>query len=126
MSASFDQTDPRLPVEERTALGLKRCGVSITCASVSHRLSFFMHSRFAFLLLSSLGLCHDTLYSSTRVFETHTTAENLIYVVVNISRCAAVHSDVPLETQLLDTGLFFSVNTAVLCHHSALLLSEHD
>ena len=29
--ASFDHTDPALPVEERVALGLKRCGVSITC-----------------------------------------------------------------------------------------------
>ena len=29
--AAFDHTDPALPVEERVALGLKRCGVSITC-----------------------------------------------------------------------------------------------
>ena len=29
--AAFDHTDPDLPVEERVALGLKRCGVSITC-----------------------------------------------------------------------------------------------
>lgn len=29
--ASFDQTDPSLEVEERVALALKRCGVSITC-----------------------------------------------------------------------------------------------
>lgn len=29
--AAFDQTDPSMPVEERVALGLKRCGVSVTC-----------------------------------------------------------------------------------------------
>lgn len=29
--AAFDHTNPDLPVEERVALGLKRCGVSITC-----------------------------------------------------------------------------------------------
>lgn len=29
--ASMDHTDPRLNVEERVALALKRCGVSITC-----------------------------------------------------------------------------------------------
>ena len=29
--AAFDHTDPSLPVEERVALGVKRCGVSVTC-----------------------------------------------------------------------------------------------
>lgn len=29
--AAYDHTDPDLPVEERVALGLKRCGVSVTC-----------------------------------------------------------------------------------------------
>lgn len=32
--AAFDHTDPNLPVEERVGLGLKRCGVSVTCESV--------------------------------------------------------------------------------------------
>ena len=31
MLASFDQAGPSLPVEERVALALERCGVSITC-----------------------------------------------------------------------------------------------
>lgn len=29
--SSFDHVDPGLPVEERVALAMKRCGVSITC-----------------------------------------------------------------------------------------------
>lgn len=29
--ASLDHTDENLPVEERIALALKRCGVSVTC-----------------------------------------------------------------------------------------------
>lgn len=29
--AAFDHTDPALPVGERVALGLKRCGLSVTC-----------------------------------------------------------------------------------------------
>lgn len=29
--AAYDHTDPSLPVVERVALGVKRCGVSITC-----------------------------------------------------------------------------------------------
>ena len=29
--AAFDHTDVGLPVQERIALGLKRCGVSISC-----------------------------------------------------------------------------------------------
>lgn len=33
--AAFDHTDPNVPVEERVALGLKRCGVSVTCKSVT-------------------------------------------------------------------------------------------
>ena len=32
--AAFDNTDPSLPVEDRVALGLKRCGVSVTCESI--------------------------------------------------------------------------------------------
>lgn len=28
---AFDHTDPDLPVQERVALGLKRCGVSVSC-----------------------------------------------------------------------------------------------
>ena len=34
--AAFDHTDPDLPVEERVALGMKRCGFSITCEKPNH------------------------------------------------------------------------------------------
>lgn len=29
--AAYDFTDPSLPVKERIALGVKRCGMSVTC-----------------------------------------------------------------------------------------------
>ncbi|CAM9595580.1 unnamed protein product, partial [Laminaria digitata] len=46
--AAFDHTDPDLPVEERIALGLKRCGVSVSYTSFTNF--------FAFLLGSSTSL----------------------------------------------------------------------
>ena len=33
--SAFDHTDPDLPVEERIALGLKRCGVSVSCKFIN-------------------------------------------------------------------------------------------
>ncbi|CAM9472819.1 unnamed protein product [Ascophyllum nodosum] len=42
--ASFDHTDPALPVEERVALGLKRCGVSITYTSLTNFFAFILGS----------------------------------------------------------------------------------
>ncbi|CAM9472679.1 unnamed protein product, partial [Ascophyllum nodosum] len=42
--AAFDHTDPALPVEERVALGLKRCGVSITYTSLTNFFAFILGS----------------------------------------------------------------------------------
>lgn len=46
--AAFDHTGTQLPVEERVALALKRCGMSVTC---ERRACFF--SRCWYLLLLS-------------------------------------------------------------------------
>ncbi|CAM9619893.1 unnamed protein product, partial [Laminaria digitata] len=42
--AAFDHTDPDLPVEERIALGLKRCGVSVTYTSLTNFFAFMLGS----------------------------------------------------------------------------------
>ncbi|CAN0203161.1 unnamed protein product [Ascophyllum nodosum] len=42
--AAFDHTDPDLPVEERVALGLKRCGSSVTYTSLTNFVSFMLGS----------------------------------------------------------------------------------
>eukprot|EP00752_Nemacystus_decipiens_P004731 g4312.t1 len=42
--AAFDHTDPSLPVEERIALGTKRCGVSITYTSLTNFFAFLLGS----------------------------------------------------------------------------------
>ena len=70
--AAFDNTDPSLPVEERVAFGLKRCGVSVTCESIRkkkdtvrefrqfswpgfhHQQACFSHSRTKQLLLEMI------------------------------------------------------------------------
>lgn len=41
--ASFDQTDASLPVEERVALALMRCGVSVTCESEFREMTAMRH-----------------------------------------------------------------------------------
>lgn len=60
--AAYDQTDPALPVEERIALGLKRCGVSVTYTSLTNF--------FAFILGSSTSLPaveYFCLYAATAI-----------------------------------------------------------
>eukprot|EP00904_Undaria_pinnatifida_P008203 jgi/Undpi1/4512/HiC_scaffold_18.g07866.m1 len=42
--AAYDQTDPALPVEERIAFGLKRCGVSVTYTSLTNFFAFILGS----------------------------------------------------------------------------------
>ncbi|CAM9122089.1 unnamed protein product, partial [Laminaria digitata] len=42
--AAYDHTDPDLPVEERVALGLKRCGVSVTYTSLTNFFAFMLGS----------------------------------------------------------------------------------
>lgn len=44
--AAFDNTDPNLAVEERVALGLQRCGVSITCETIGSSCICLGHPRY--------------------------------------------------------------------------------
>lgn len=41
---AFDHTDPDLPVQERVALGLKRCGVSVSYTSMTNFFAFLLGS----------------------------------------------------------------------------------
>ncbi|CAM9554027.1 unnamed protein product, partial [Laminaria digitata] len=42
--SAYDLTDPALEVEERIALGLKRCGVSVTYTSLTNFFAFVLGS----------------------------------------------------------------------------------
>eukprot|EP00903_Cladosiphon_okamuranus_P015713 g14505.t1 len=60
--AAYDHTDPALPIEERVALGVKRCGVSITYTSLTNFFAFLLGSQ------SSLpAVEYFCLYASTAI-----------------------------------------------------------
>ncbi|CAM9459401.1 unnamed protein product [Scytosiphon promiscuus] len=61
--AAYDHTDPTLPVEERIALGVKRCGVSVTYTSLTNFFAFLLGS------MSSLpAVEYFCLYACTAIF----------------------------------------------------------
>eukprot|EP00752_Nemacystus_decipiens_P008590 g7670.t1 len=69
--AAFDHTDPSLPVVERVALGVKRCGVSITYTSLTNFFAFLLGSQSAlpavqyFCLYASVSILFDFFLQMT-------------------------------------------------------------
>ncbi|CAM9359742.1 unnamed protein product, partial [Ectocarpus fasciculatus] len=60
--AAYDHTDPSLSVEERVALGVKRCGVSVTYTSMTNFFAFILGS------MSSLpAVEYFCLYAATAI-----------------------------------------------------------
>ncbi|CAM9850692.1 unnamed protein product, partial [Ectocarpus sp. 12 AP-2014] len=60
--AAYDHTDPLLAVEERVALGVKRCGVSITYTSLTNFFAFLLGS-----LTSLPAVEYFCLYAATAI-----------------------------------------------------------
>lgn len=56
--AAFDHTDPALPVEERVALGVKRCGVSVSC-------EFFVPQITCLSCMIFIGDCRGSVFCNT-------------------------------------------------------------
>ncbi|CAM9835466.1 unnamed protein product [Ectocarpus sp. 12 AP-2014] len=60
--AAYDNTDPLMAVEERVALGVKRCGVSITYTSLTNFFAFLLGS-----LTSLPAVEYFCLYAATAI-----------------------------------------------------------
>ncbi|CAN0568842.1 unnamed protein product, partial [Ectocarpus sp. 12 AP-2014] len=60
--AAYDHTDPSLAVEERVALGVKRCGVSITYTSLTNFFAFLLGS-----MTSLPAVEYFCLYAATAI-----------------------------------------------------------
>ncbi|CAM9170392.1 unnamed protein product, partial [Ectocarpus sp. 8 AP-2014] len=60
--AAYDHTDPSLAVEERVALGVKRCGVSVTYTSLTNFFAFLLGS-----MTSLPAVEYFCLYAATAI-----------------------------------------------------------
>ncbi|CAN0472474.1 unnamed protein product, partial [Ectocarpus sp. 12 AP-2014] len=60
--AAYDHTDPSLVVEERVALGVQRCGVSVSYTSLTNFFAFLLGS-----LTSLPAVEYFCLYAATAI-----------------------------------------------------------